>query len=87
MDGTSSPTTFDRLMRMGRKTDMKSHTITLKVTAPNRLSEQEVRNHLMKLIFIGKHDAAETLSRVEGDLPGAKDAMSLCIKLVEETLS
>ena len=64
---------------------MKSHTITLKVTAPNRLSEQEVRNHLMKLIFIGKHDAEETLNQGEGDITGAKDAMSLHIKLVEET--
>lgn len=82
MDGTSSPATSVRL-RM--RPDMKAHTITLKITAPNRLSEQEVRNHLMSLIFIGKHDAEETLDEGEGDIAGAKDAMSLCIKLVEET--
>ena len=59
---------------------MKTHTITITVTAPNRLSASQVASHIERLIWIGKEDAARTLGTGEGDLKGARDAMSLHLK-------
>lgn len=62
---------------------MKTHIITVTVTAPNRITGEEVAKIVERLIWIGKEDAALTLNNGrlgEGDLKGARDAMSLCLK-------
>lgn len=62
---------------------MKTHNITVTVTAPNRITGEEVAKIVERLIWIGKEDAALTLNNGrlgEGDLKGARDAMSLCLK-------
>lgn len=60
---------------------MKTHIITVTVTAPNRITGEEVAKIVERLIWIGKEDAALTLKRREVyDLQPAQDAMSLCLK-------
>lgn len=59
---------------------MKTHTITLTVTAPNRLTGDDVSSIVQRLFWIGKQDAADTLDNGDGQLKEARDAMSLCVK-------
>lgn len=59
---------------------MKTHIVTVTVTAPNRLTAKQVQRHVERMFWIGKEDAAETLNNGEGDLDEAKDAMSLHLK-------
>lgn len=60
---------------------MKTHTVTLTVTAPNRLTANQVQGIVERLFWIGKQDAANALDNGEEDhLDEARDAMSLCVK-------
>ena len=60
---------------------MKTHSITVTVTAPNRLDEDAVASIIHRLIWIGKEDAERTFNQGEADdLQPALDAMSLHLK-------
>lgn len=64
---------------------MNTHIITIKVTAPNRLSHDEVSSIVERLIWIGKEDAEATVKNGEGQLDEARDAMSLHFKFGEQS--
>jgi hypothetical protein len=59
---------------------MKTHIVTVTVTAPNRLTADQVQGIVERLFWIGKQDAADTLNNGEGQLDEARDALSLCVK-------
>lgn len=59
---------------------MKTHLVTITVTAPNRLTADQVACHIERMIWIGKQDAADTIKNGEGQLDEARDAMSLHLK-------
>ena len=59
---------------------MRKHQIVLTITAPNRMSGNEVKEMVQRLVDLGKEDAAQTLNNGESQLDEAKDALSLRIK-------
>lgn len=61
---------------------MRTHTITITLVAPNRITSEQAADFVTRLVEIGKEDAAATLDDGEGDLREAKDALSLRFKTI-----
>ncbi|MGK2884348.1 MAG: hypothetical protein ACSLE8_06165 [Rhodococcus sp. (in: high G+C Gram-positive bacteria)] len=60
---------------------MRTHTITITVSAPNHLSAEDVRDMVKRLVDIGVEDAQDTLDD-DPDSVDAKDAVSLKFKSI-----